>query len=441
MSQVRTWEGMSPEILWVAERAYRDPDGQFHSLAHLLDVPALRSSFYRLRRRAAVGVDGTTKDRYEEKLQDHLEDLLVRLKTKRYRHQPIRRTYLPKANGGKRPLGISVIEDKIVQDALREVLQAVFEQDFLDCSYGFRPGRGAHDAIRALNQAAEQGVANWILEADIVSFFDSVDRDQLLEMLQKRVSDGSLLRLVRKCLHAGILEEGVIITPETGTAQGSILSPLLGNIYLHYVLDQWFYKEVQPRLRGRACLIRYADDFVITLADQRDAERVWAVLPKRFERYGLALHPDKTRLLDYRRPSVAQQTGKGPATFDFLGFTHYWRRTHWGRWRTGCQTIRSRLRRAMKAVTDLCRSRRHLDVETQQRALCIRLQGHYNYFGVNGNLESLSCLYHHAVCVWLKWLSRRSQRARLNWQHYQHLLKNWPLPPPRIRVQIWGWVR
>src|SRR4051794_5623268 len=315
MTQASTWIAMSPQLRKVAERAKQEPDGQFHSLAHLLDESALYRAYYRQRENAAVGVDGITKEHYGQDLVDNLQDLHERLKTKRYRHQPIRRVHIPKDNGKTRPLGISAFEDKVVQDALREVLQAVYEQDFLDCSHGFRPGRSAHDAIRALHLAADRGELNCVLEADIVSFFDRVDRTALLEMLRERVADGSLLRLVSKCLHVGVLDGEEFSTPEVGTAQGSILSPLLGNIYLHHVLDVWFTRQVKPRLRGKACLIRYADDFIIGFEYREDAERVMAVLPKRMQRYGLALHPEKTRLLDFRRPPVGQQSGKGPDTF------------------------------------------------------------------------------------------------------------------------------
>ncbi|TKC88252.1 group II intron reverse transcriptase/maturase, partial [Polyangium fumosum] len=330
MTNASTLGTMSPELLKVAERAQREPEAKFHSLAHLIDVHALKRAYGRLRKDAAVGVDGITKEQYGEELESQLINLYERLKGKRYRHQPIRRVHIPKENGKTRPIGISATEDKVVQEALREVLGAIYEQDFLGCSYGFRPARSAHDAIRALNRAVYGREVNWIIEADIQSFFDSVDRTALMEMIKLRVADGSLLRLIGKCLHVGILDGDEFSKPEVGTAQGSVLSPLLGNIYLHYVLDLWFEREVKPRLRGRALLVRYADDFVIGLEREEDARRVMAVLGKRLARYGLTLHPDKTRLLDFRRPPREQQGNKGPSTFDFLGFTVFWRRTRQG---------------------------------------------------------------------------------------------------------------
>jgi len=278
MANASTLGNLSPELLRVVERAQREPEGRFHSLAHLIDVPALERAYRRMRKDAAVGVDGITKDQYGQELERNLQDLHARMKAKRYRHQPIRRVHIPKEGGKTRPIGISAFEDKLVQDALREVLEAVYEQDFLDCSYGFRPKRSAHDAIRTLDRIVHRGEVSWILEADVVSFFDSLDRKKLKEMLEVRVADGSLLRLIGKCLHVGVLEGVELSTSESGTAQGSVLSPLLGNVYLHYVLDLWFEEEVKPRLRGRATLIRYCDDFIIGFEHEDDARRVMGCL-------------------------------------------------------------------------------------------------------------------------------------------------------------------
>jgi RNA-directed DNA polymerase len=429
---------MSLQIRKVVERARTEPEGRFHSLAHLLDVPALEAAYRSIRKDAAVGVDGVTKDQYGQDLERNLQDLHARLTSKRYRHQPIRRVHIPKDGGRTRPIGISALEDKVVQDAVRHVLEAIYEQDFLDCSFGFRPGRNAHGAIRALDQAVHRGEVNWILEADIVSFFDSVDRTKLKEMLQVRVADGSLLRIIGKLLRVGVLDGGEYSTPDLGTAQGSGLSPLLGNVYLHYVLDVWFDQVVRPRLRGRATLVRYADDFVFGFERRDDAERVMAVLHRRLGRYGLTLHPDKTRLVPFGRPPSGQRGGKGPAPFDFLGFTLYWRRARSGRWGMWCKTRSSRLQRAISVAADWCRRHRHEPVAVQHAALSRRIQGHFNYFGVSGNYRSLLPLVEATERNWYKWLRRRSNRSRLTWRRFAALLERYPLPTPRIRVRIWG---
>ncbi|NIU62795.1 MAG: group II intron reverse transcriptase/maturase [Pseudomonas stutzeri] len=438
MADALTSGNMSPELLKVVERAQREPEGRFHSLAHLIDVPALARAYHRLRKDAAVGVDGVTKEAYGRELDANLEDLHERLRSKRYRHQPLRRVHIPKGQGRRRPIGISVLEDKIVQGAVREVLEAIYEQDFLDCSYGFRPGRSAHDAVRTLDRAVYQGKVSWILEADIVSFFDSLDRTKLQEMLQIRVADGSLLRLIGKCLHVGVLDGEDYSEPELGTTQGSVLSPLLGNIYLHYVLDVWFERAVKPRLGGAATLIRYADDFVIGFERHDDAMRVLEVLGKRMERHGLALHPEKTRLVAFARPPGSQRAGEGPGTFDFLGFTFYWGKSRRGRWMMCCKTRRASLRRAIQSVAEWCRRHRHLPVQAQHAALTRRLVGHFNYFGVNGNHRHLVRLVRITTRVWYKWLRRRGQRRPLSWQRFRGLLERYPLPEPRIVVRIWA---
>jgi group II intron reverse transcriptase/maturase len=437
MADAQTLEDMSPGLFKVVERAKREPEGRFNSLAHLIDVPALMRAYRRQRADAAVGVDGVTKEQYGRNLEANLQDLHARLKATRYRHQPIRRVHLPKAQGKTRPIGISTFEDKLVQDAVREVLEAIYEQDFLDCSHGFRPGRGAHDAVRTLKRIVDRGEVRWIYEADIVSFFDSLDRNKLKEMLGIRVADGSLMRLIGKCLHVGVLDGEAVVEPELGTAQGSVLSPLLGNVYLHYVLDLWFETEVKPRLQGKATLIRYCDDFIIGFEHEDDARRVVEVLDKRMRRFGLALHPDKTRLLPLRRPPKSQQWGKGPATFDFVGFTFYWARSRNGHWRMACKTRRASLRRAKTSIYDWCRRHRHWSIKDQHAALHRRLRGHFNYFGVNGNYNSMMRLVESTRRAWYKWLRRRSQRTRLNWERFSEMLRWWPLPRPRITVRIW----
>ena len=436
MTDALTSLDMSTGLRKVAERAKREPAARFNSLAHLIDEELLAGVYRRLRRDAAVGVDGITKEKYGQDLERNLKDLHERLRTRRYRHQPIRRVHIPKEKGRTRPIGVATTEDKVVQSALRTVLEAIYEQDFLDCSYGFRPGRSAHDAVRALTRAVNEGEANWILEFDVASFFDTVNRKQLMEMLRKRVADGSIIRLVGKCLHVGVLDGEEFTKPSEGTVQGSAISPLLGNAYLHYVLDLWFAEEVRPRLRGKATFVRYADDGVFGFERADDAQRVMAVLGKRLERFGLKLHPHKTRLLEFRRPPRWRRGGGSPTTFDLLGFTWYWRRTRGG-WRVSCKTRRERLARAIRAVYEWCRDHRHQQVRQQHAALVRKVQGHINYFGVNGNMRSLRRFWRRVQQMWFRWLRRRSQRARLTWARYLDLLRDLLLPKARIVASIW----
>lgn len=438
MIDAQTSKEVSPKLLRVMQRAEREPEGQFNSLAHLLDEDALRRAYGRIRKDAAAGVDGTTKEDWGRELDANVRNLHEKLRTQRYRHQPILRVHVPKEKGTTRPIGISTVEDKVLQGALTEILKAVYEPIFFEGSYGFRPRRSAHDALRSLNQILYRGEVNWLLEADIQSFFDSIDRKMLMEMLRERIVDTSLLRLIGKCLHVGVLDGEEYSEPDAGTVQGSVLSPMLGNVYLHHVLDRWFQRDVQPRLRGKASLIRYADDFVIGFEREDDARRVMDVLGKRFEKHGLRLHPEKTRLLPFRRPDRGRTGGKGSATFDLLGFTVYWRRSRWGNWVPGFKTRKARLQRAIKAAADRCRRHRHDSVTEQHAALCRRLNGHLNYFGVNGNGNSTKLAVRHTERAWRKWLDRRSQRARMSWKRFKALLRIFPLPRPTKRIELWA---
>lgn len=425
----------STKLMKVAERARRDPEARFDAIAYLIDEYALTRAYEKLRKGAAVGVDGVKKEQYGEQLGQNIRNLHGKLRTKRWRHQPIRRAHIPKGKGRTRPIGVSCIEDKIVQNAVGELLEVVYEPLFSASSYGFRPGRSAHEAVQALNQAAYEGRLNWVLEADIQAYFDSIDRKMLMEMIRNRVADGSLIRLIGKCLHVGILEGAEYSEPEEGTVQGSTLSPLLGNIYLHYVLDEWFERDVQTRLKGRALLVRFADDFVIGFERKADAERVMDVLHKRLGRYKLTLHPDKTRLVPFERPKTPK--GKGPGTFDFVGFTFYWGRTRRGQRVPRVKTRKASLRRFIKTTDEWCQSHRHLSVKEQHAALKRRIEGHFQYFGVNGNLRCLWRVTYWTTRTWRKWLGRRSQRARINWVRMNDLLREFPMPKPFVRKQIW----
>jgi group II intron reverse transcriptase/maturase len=419
----------------VARQAREAPGLAFRSLAHLIDIDWLREAYRRTRKDGALGVDGQSADEYATKLEDNLRSLLERAKSGTYQAPPVRRVYIPKGSGNeRRPLGIPTFEDKILQRAVAMMLEAIYEADFLDCSYGFRPKRSAHMALAALRGRAMMTAGGWVLEVDIRKFFDRLPHGKLREVLGRRVHDGVLLRLIGKWLNAGVLEEGGVSYPEAGTPQGGVISPMLANIFLHDVLDAWFDREVKPRLADRASLVRYADDAVFLLANEEDARRVLEVLPKRFGKYGLELHPDKTRLVDFRRPDrfPPAQAGGGPGTFDLLGFTHYWGKARSGKWVVKQRTAKDRFRRALKRVAEWCREHRHDEVRAQQAALGHKLRGHFGYFGITGNFEAIARFFRRVSEVWRLWLNRRSQRASMPWPRMQRLLERYPLPRPRI---------
>ncbi len=421
---------ISTRLQRIATLANQAPGMAFTSLAHHIDIDWLREAYRRTRKDGAVGIDGQTAAAYAENLEENLQGLLDRAKSGTYRAPPVRRVHIPKGDGGQtRPIGIPTFEDKILQRAVAMVLEAVYEQDFLDCSYGFRPGRSAHQALQSLwDQTMGMG-GGWIVEVDISNFFGTLDHGHLREILQQRVRDGVLLRLIGKWLNAGVLENGSYSRPDAGSPQGGVISPALSNIYLHEVLDTWFERDVKPRLKGRALLIRYADDVAIGFSCEDDARRVMEVLPKRFGKYGLALHPEKTRLIDFRRPGPGQPAGWEPGSFDLLGFTHFWARSRKGNWVVKRKTAKSRFSRAVKAIGEWCRRYRHLPLGEQHRVLTLKLKGHYAYFGITGNAAALSRLRHEIERRWKKWLGRRSQRAGKNWEWFKAILARHPLPP------------
>jgi RNA-directed DNA polymerase len=418
----------------IAELARQSPQTGFTSLAHHIDLRWLYEAYLRTRADAAPGVDGQTAAGYAAHLGDNLRSLLERAKSGTYRAPPVRRVHIPKGTGNEtRPLGVPTFEDKVLQRAVVMALEAVYEQDFLDCSYGFRPGRSAHQALEALWQQTMAMGGCWIVEVDIRAFFDTLDKAHLRDFLRHRIRDGVLLRLIGKWLNAGVLEDGAVTVPEAGTPQGGVVSPLLANVYLHYVLDVWFEREVKPRLRGRAFLIRYADDFVLGFACEDDARRVLEVLPKRFGKYGLTLHPDKTRLVPFRRPPPpGHPEGGAPGTFDLLGFTHHWGRSRRGAWVVKRRTAQGRLSRALRSVARWCRLMRHQPIAEQHQALVHKLRGHYAYYGITGNGWSLQCFREGVVRIWKKWLARRRRRGFLSWATFGRLLKRYVLPLPAI---------
>jgi RNA-directed DNA polymerase len=429
MARTPNLENVSTRLQRIARLAKEAPQRALTTLAHHIDVELLHVAYRHTRKDGAVGVDGQTAAAFAANLEENLQSLLDRLKSGAYRAPPVRRVHIPKASGDRtRPIGIPAFEDKVLQRAVAMVLEAIYEQDFLDCSYGFRPGRSPHDALEALWRTVMDMEGGWVLEVDIQNYFDSVDHGQLRSFLDQRVRDGVLRRAIDKWLKAGVLEQGITWYPDLGTPQGGVISPLLANIYLHKVLDEWFVNEVRPRLAGQAVLIRYADDFVIVFTREDDARRVMDVLQKRFGKYGLTLHPEKTRLLDFRRP----RNGGRPGTFELLGFTHFWATSRKGKPVVQRKTASSRLGRSLKRISDWCRRNRHAAVAAQHAALSLKVRGHYGYFGITGNSRALSRFVHETERIWRRWLDRRSGRAKMTWERFALLLRRSPLPTPRI---------
>ena len=434
MPDISRSETISTRQQTIATRAQQAPKMSFTSLNHYIDMDWLYEAYRRTRKDGAPGVDGQTASAYAEHLEENLRDLLDRAKSGRYRAPAVKRVHIPKGKGGTRPLGIPTFEDKVLQRAVAMVLEAVYEQDFLDCSYGFRPNRSAHQALDALHNAATAFGGGWVIELDVERFFDSLDKAQLRAFLRRRVRDGVLLRLIGKWLNAGVLEDGAVWYPEAGTPQGGVASPLLANIFLHEVLDVWFERDIKPRLKGRAVLMRYADDAVLGFSEEGDARRVLAVLPKRFAKYGLSLHPEKTRLIDFRRPRGGGPSGSSQPprrrTFDLLGFTHYWAKSRRGYWVIKQKTATDRLSRAITRIGRWCREHRHAPVREQHRELVQKLRGHYGYYGITGNSHSLGRFLSEVKRRWRYWLNRRSDRRRWRWERFVEYLRACPLPPP-----------
>lgn len=439
MKETSSSQSISTKLERIAKLAKSAPSMSFTTLAHHIDVEWLREAYRRTRKDGALGIDEQSAQQYAANLESNLQSLLERAKSGMYRAPPVRRVYIPKGNGETRPLGIPTFEDKVLQRAVAMVLEAVYEQDFLDCSYGFRPGRSAHQALDALREAARWIAGGWIIELDIRKYFDSIDHARLRDVLHQRVRDGVILRLIGKWLNAGVMEEGVLRRSEVGTPQGGVISPLLANIFLHTVLDVWFEQEVKPRLRGRALLVRYADDAVILFEHEEDAKHVMDALPKQFEQYGLTLHPDKTRTVPFKRPDRVRprrdddDDPQGPLTFDFLGFTIHWGKSLSGKWVVRERTAKDRYRRTMERIAEWCRRYRHMPLAMQRRKIGAMLQGHYGYFGRRGNRGRLWDLLRDVVRAWWRALRRRSQRG-LSWIVMYRLLQRYPLPKPSHRA-------
>jgi group II intron reverse transcriptase/maturase len=427
-------EGCSTPLSRLTELAQEDAARKFYSIAHFLTRQALYEAFRHLRKDASAGVDKVTYRDYQKELGRNLQNLWEKAKSGQYRALPLRRIYIPKDDGKQRPISIPALEDKIVQAATVRLLNAIYEVDFLPCSFGSRPGGDPHKALDEIDRIIFREPITHILELDITSYFDSIVRKHLVEMLEQRVTDRSILRLIGKWINVGVIDEGRLLKTEEGVGQGQVISPFLANVYLHYVLDKWFEEEVKPRLKGKAYLVRYVDDAVICFEKEEDAKRVHEVLGKRFAKYGLTLHPHKTRLVEFGRKALekAEREGKPPETFDFLGYTHVSTRSRRGKFTMSVRTMKKRFRRSLKKVTAWCKEHRHEPVVKQCAVLNDKLRSHYQYYGRASNYPKLERYLHEVKKVWRKWLSRRTRGKPMSWKVFEQLLKRHPLELPRI---------
>ena len=423
-------ESVSTKQSRIAEQATACPDMVFTTLHHHIDIEWMPGAWNGVRRDGATGVDGVTAEDYETDLGARLLDLMERIRSGSYHAPPVRRHFIPKGDGTERPLGIPTLEDKVAQRAILMLLEPIYEEDFLPCSFGFRPGHSAHMALAALRTGlAAEGLA-WVIDADISKCFDSIDHRHLRGFLDLRINDGVVRRMIDRWLKAGVLDAGVLQRPETGTPQGGVISPLLSSIFLHHVLDRWMADEAAPRI-GACRLVRYADDFVMAFRNRRDGERVLAVPGRRLARYGLELHPAKTRFVDFRRrPGVGHD---GRSRFDFPGFTHLWGRSRNGHLVVRQLTARDRFARAVRSVWDWCRRNRHLPIADQHRHLAGVIRGHCGYYGLTGNRARLSGFRHLVTRAWRHWLSRRHRGNRRTWAWFRTaVLARLPMPPARV---------
>ena len=419
----------------ISGRARRDHTFKFTSLAHLLDVEYLRDCYQSLNRNKAVGIDNISWQEYGADLDSNLVKLVSRLKRKKYKPLPARRVYIPKNEKETRPLGISALENKIVERGITQILESIYEQDFLDCSYGFRPERNCHQALKQLNDLIMFQPVSHIVEADIKGFFDNVDHDKLMEVIRIRITDTALLNLIGKFLKAGYIDEGQLVKSDKGTPQGSILSPMLANIFLHYVLDEWFETTVKNHVRGYCELVRYADDFVCLVRYADDAQRIEQALKDRFEKYGLEIHPTKSRKITFgrfERENAGKQNRKAN-TFDFLGFTHYCDTSRKGNFKLGRKTSRKKFSAKCREMNDWLKAIRNL-VKTKDwwKILAAKLRGHFQYYGVSENTASIVRFYRLTMKMVRKWLNRLSQKRKMSWARFTRYLEHYPLPQPRI---------
>jgi len=423
------------KLTLIAKRAHEEPKCQFTSLAHLLNKEYLKACYMKLGRDRACGVDKVTWKEYGEELDKNLESLEARLKSRKYKPLPARRVYIPKNEHEKRPLGLPALEDKIVQKGIAGILGAIYEADFLECSYGFRPNLGCHHAINAVDKTIMTKPINHIIEADIKGCYDNISHEWLLKFLGVRVKDPSLLIIIRRLLKAGYLEEDMREMTEQGTPQGGNLSPLLCNVFLHYVLDLWFERKIKRLVNGDAYLVRYADDFICMIRTVGAAREIERLLKERFTKFDLELHPEKTGVLSfgrYERENASKQKRR-PNTFDFLGFTHYCDTSRKGKFIVNRKTSRKKFRQKCRDMNDWLKAVRNVaPAKEWWPTLASKLRGHYQYYGISGNMSSIQSYYTTTMRLTRKWLNRRSQRGKYSWRGFTEYLKHYPLPQPRI---------
>ena len=432
----RTGARMSTKLDSLTQRVKRNLDEKFISLAHMLDERFLTGCFLELKRDKASGIDGVSVEEYGANLEARIEELEKKLKTKKYRPRAARRVYIPKDNRSKRPLGISIVEDKIVQMGVKKILEEIFEPEFVDTSYGFRPKRSCHDALDRLDKEIMRKPVSYVVDMDIRKFFDTVNHKWLMEALRQRVRDRSLLNLIGRMLRAGVMEEGKYIEVEEGTPQGSILSPMLANIYLHYVLDRWFEKRMKAKAIGCCTLIRYADDFVVCFQHEREAKEFAKELKERLGKYGLTIAEEKSKIIEFGRYAwqKAQKEGKRLETFDFLGFTHYCDQSLRGKFKLTQKTSRKKFRQKMKDMNEWLKRFRNIMSLTEGywKTLRLKLIGHYRYYGISGNMRMLQMFHDKTIKLAYKWINRRSQRKSYNWERFKKFQQYNPLPKPKI---------
>lgn len=426
---------VSLKLCQLREQAREHPARVFTTLHHLIDIEWLTEAYHRTRKDAAAGVDEVTAADYAADLEGNLASLYARYKEGTYVAPPVRRVWIDKDDGSQRPIGIPAFEDKVLQRAVAMLLSAIYEVDFFDFSYGFREKRGAHHAIYAVREGCIKEKVETIIDADVSKFFDQMPHERIREILRLRVNDGKIVRLIGKWLNAGVVAKEGVHHPACGSPQGGVISPLIANILLHHVLDQWYVEQVRPRLTGRNFLVRYADDFIIGCERAEDARRLMDVLPKRFAKFGLTIHPDKSKAIRFKWPSkFSDKTGTG--TFDFLGFTHYWAKSRNGNWVIKRQTMRKRQAKAMRNLYLYCRNNKHEPVREQYQTLCAKLRGLYGYYGIRCNYRPLWMLYQHVRDCWRRWLGRRTRDGYISWNKFEQFLNVWKLPVPRITKMV-----